>query len=76
MNTWWTVMDLVLGDETKKAFRKTERGLAIVAESEMPAEIAAEAGQLMLELEALKSKLDKLNSAVAAASETTMWPVL
>lgn len=76
MNTWWTVMDLVLGDETKKAMRKTERGLEIIANSEMPPEVAAEAGHLMMELDALRAKLDKLNKAVTVNSEKTMWPVL
>lgn len=76
MNTWYTVVDLVLGDETKKTMRKMERGLEVIVNSEMPSEVVIEAGNLLMELDALKAKLEKLNSVVLDNSETTMWPVL
>jgi len=76
MNTWYTVVDLVLGDETKKTMRKMGRGLEVIVNSEMPSEVVIEAGHLLMELDALKVKLEKLNNVVLDNSETTMWPVL
>ncbi len=69
-------MDLVLGDETKKAFRKVERGLEVMAGSEMPSHVAVEAGRLMMEVADLQAKLKRLNDEASKHVETTMWPVL
>ena len=71
--TWWDVMDLI--DNPKATFEDRRRGLEIVAGSEMPAEVAAAAGQLMLELDALEKKLKGLTRAVGPNADTVMRPV-
>jgi len=71
--TWWDVMDLI--DNPKATFEDRREGLEIVATSEMPSEVAAAAGELMLELDALERKLKALTRAVGEKANSVMRPV-
>jgi hypothetical protein len=71
--TWWDVMDLI--DNPKATFEDRRAGLEIVAGSEMPVEVAAAAGQLLLELDALQQKLKGLTREVGHNANNVMRPV-
>ena len=71
--TWWDVMDLI--DNPKATFEDRRHGLEIVAASEMPVEVVAEAGRLLLELDDLQQKLKALTSEMGQNAESVMRPV-
>ena len=51
-------------------------GFEVIAQSEMPPAVVAEAGRLMMEIDQLQAKLKRLTDEVAGNMEHTMWPVL
>ncbi len=71
--TWWDVAEMI--DSPKGNLDNIAHGLEIVAGSEMPVEVAAEAGRLLVEVDRLRDQLKRLTRAVGDNADTVMRPV-
>lgn len=76
MNTWWKVADMLDGKRPTEALEDIQFGLNVVAESEMPPEVKAEALALSAEISKLKSRLEEHSKHVLSKMDGVMWPVI